>query len=460
MTVQTSFKCPTELADNDVPPALSDEGLALRFAAMHADQLRYVAAWGQWLLWDGKRWQIDSTLRAFDLSRHICRASASQSEKPNVAAKVASAPTVAAVQRLARADRRMAATVDQWDTDPWLLNTPGGTVDLRTGAMYPPRRDGYMTKITAVSPGGECPIWCSFLDRVTGGNTDLASFLQRMAGYCLTGITREHALFFIYGTGGNGKGVFLNTLTAILGDYSAVANVDAFTATSGDRHPTDLAMLRGARFVTAQETEEGRRWAESRIKALTGGDPITARFMRQDFFTFTPHFKLVIAGNHKPGIRNVDDAMRRRLHLIPFTVKIAASERDPNLPDKLRAEWSGILRWAIQGTQEWLEHGLQPPAIVRDATDEYLAEEDLVERWIGECCAIAKSAQASMTDLFVSWREWCQRSGELEGSQKRFAQNLRTKRPELTDWQCPKTRRLGLQGIQIVKQLASHWSDD
>src|SRR6202035_1582768 len=151
---------------------------------------------------------------------------------------------------------------------------------------------------------------------ITGGNTELQGFLHRFAGYSLTGIILEHALFFLYGTGGNGKGVFLNTLTAVLADYAAVAPMETFVVMQGERHPTDLAGLRGARFVTAQETERGRRWAESKIKALTGGDPITARFMRQDFFTYVPTFKLAIAGNHEP----IDAAVRRRLHLISFTV--------------------------------------------------------------------------------------------------------------------------------------------
>ena len=167
-----------------------------------------------------------------------------------------------------------------------------------------------------------CPRWQRFLDQVTAGDQDLQRFLRRIAGYGLTGSTREHALFFFYGTGANGKGTFLNTLTAILGDYAKVAGMDTFTESHTDRHPTELAMLRGARIVAAQETEEGRRWAESRIKALTGGDPITARFMRQDFFTYTPQFKLLIAGNHKPGLRNIDEAIRRRFHLLPFTVRI------------------------------------------------------------------------------------------------------------------------------------------
>ena len=318
--------------------------------------------------WTGTVWEADTTLHVFDLSRATCRRASADCNEARIAASVASAKTVAAVERLAKADRHHAATVEQWDSDPWLLNTPGGTVDLRTGKMRRHRAEDYLTKTTAVAPGGECPLWLSFLGRITADDATLQAYLQRMAGYALTGSIREHALFFGYGTGANGKGVTINTLSGIMGDYAAIATMETFTASQSDRHPTDLAMLRGARLVTAQETEEGRRWAESRIKSMTGGDPITARFMRQDFFTYNPCFKLLIAGNHRPALRGVDEAIRRRMNLIPFAVRIPPEERDPDLPEKLRMEWPGILKWAIAGCLEWQRIGLSPPAAVTEAT--------------------------------------------------------------------------------------------
>jgi putative DNA primase/helicase len=248
--------------------------------------------------------------------------------------------------------------------------------------------------------------------------------LKRAAGYSLTGSMREHTLFFSYGTGGNGKGVFLKTLTAILADYATVAPMETFIATHTDRHPTDVAGFRGARVVTAQETEEGRRWDESKIKALTGGDPISARFMRQDFFTFHPAFKLWIVGNHKPALRSVDEAIRRRLHLVPFTVTIPKDEQDKDLPEKLRAEWPGILRWMIEGCTEWLEIGLRPPPAVVSATAKYLSEEDALARWIEERCAIDPIYYETVANLFQDWREWAESAGEFVGSQKRFSQAL------------------------------------
>jgi P4 family phage/plasmid primase-like protien len=231
------------------------------------------------------------------------------------------------------------------------------------------RRDAYCTKMTAASPGGTCPLWNTFLDRVTDGDREFQAFLSRMVGYGLTADTREHALFFLYGTGANGKSVFLSTVAGILNDYAKSAAIETFIASPSEHHPTDLAGLQGARLVTATETEDGRRWAESKIKTLTGGDRIAARFMRQDFFEFTPVFKLVIAGNHKPGLRSVDEAIRRRLHLVPFTVTIPPAERDLSLSHKLRAEWGGILGWALEGCLEWQARGLNPPASVRDATE-------------------------------------------------------------------------------------------
>lgn len=428
---------------DDRPPAFSDEALALRFAEQHKDELRYVAKWGRWLLWDGQRWKFEDTLKAFDMARAVCREVAKTCDKDTLARGIAGAPTVAAVERLAKADRRLAATADQWDADPWLLNTPAGVIDLRTGKDRLHDRGDHITKITAVAPGIGCPTWYDFLDRVTDQDNELQGFLQRMAGYALTGNTREHAMFFLYGPDSNGKSVFINTLSGIAADYATTAPMETFIASRTDRHPTDLAGLRAARLVTATETEEGRRWAESKIKALTGGDKIAARFMRQDFFEFTPQFKLLIAGNHKPGLRNIDEAIRRRLHLVPFTVTIPKGERDKDLSEKLRAEWPGILAWMIEGAIEWHAAGLEPPAAVLAATEEYLAEEDAIERWIRERCTKAPACQALSTALYRDWKEWSEASGEWAGPQKRFSQALEDRGYE-------KTRQGGSGKIMFV----------
>ena len=246
-----------------------------------------------------------------------------------------------------------------------------------------------------------------------------------MAGYCLTGLTSEHALFFIYGIGANGKSVYINTISGILADHHRTAPIETFTASPHqDRHPTELARLRGARLVTSIETEEGRRWAESRIKSLTGGDKIAAHFMRQDFFEFTPQFKLFIAGNHKPGLRSVDEAIRRRFNLIPFTVTIPPAERDPDLAETLKAEWPGILAWMIEGCLVWQREGIAAPAAVTSATAAYLEAEDAVAAWLKERCEEPSDAVERSNALFASWKDWAEKAGEPVGSQKKLSQKL------------------------------------
>jgi P4 family phage/plasmid primase-like protien len=410
--------------DDLLPIGFTEDALAAEFSGEHGEDWRHVAIWGAWLTWTGARWEREGTLRAFDLARHICRAAANRSNSGKVRTKLSQASTVAAVERLARADRCHATTAEVWDRDPWLLNTPTGIVDLRSGALAPHDRSLCMTKITTATPQGDCPIWLSFLAQVTGGDTELQAYLRRVVGYGLTGVTTEHALFFLYGTGANGKSVFANTLTALLGDYATVAPMDTFMATTGDRHPTDMAGLRGARIVTSIETEQGSRWAESKLKALTGGDRITARFMRQDFFEFTPQFKLLVAGNHKPSIRNVDEAMRRRLHMVPFTVTIPPGQRDKRLPERLLAEREGILAWALQGCLEWQQHGLRPPATVLAATDEYFEAEDALGRWVAECCEKSPNFIEPTAALFASWKAWAEAGGEFVGTIRRFSDGL------------------------------------
>lgn len=441
-----------DVADDIDPVVSSDESvwgtedaLALSFTRRYHRDWRYVAAWGRWLVWDGQRWRTEETLAATDLIRSVCRQTAVRADNPKVAAKLASASTVGGVERLARADRRHAATTDEWDADPWLLNTPGGVVDLKTGRMRPHERADRMTKITTATPSGDCPTWKQFIDEVTGGDKELQAYLQRMVGYALTGSTQEHALFFLYGTGANGKSVFVNTLATILGDYATNAPMDTFMETRTDRHPTDMAGLRGARFVAAIETEQGKRWAESKLKNLTGGDRIAARFMRQDFFEFFPQFKLFVAGNHKPAIRNIDEAMKRRLHLIPFTITVPPERRDKNLQHKLLAERDGILAWAVQGCLNWQRHGrLDPPQRVVDATEEYFEAEDALGRWLDERCVRTANAKSLTAELFSDWKVWAEAAGEFTGSQKRFADLLLNR--GLDKWR----NGMGLRGFQGI----------
>ena len=277
-------------------------------------------------------------------------------------------------------------------------------------------------------------------------------FLQQWCGYSLTGDTSEHALVFVHGPGGNGKSVFLNVSTGILGDYAATAAMDTFTASKGDRHPTDLAMLRGARLVTASETEEGRAWAESRIKQLTGGDKITARFMRQDFFTFQPQFKLTIIGNHKPVLHNVDEAARRRFNIVPFVHRPAAP--DMCLEEKLRAEWPGILRWMIEGCADWQANVLVRPQSVREATAAYFADQDLFGQWLEDECVVELGNPhrwQTSADLFAHWSTYAKAAGEEPGTQKRMGENMARRGFERMDKKVSKRTLKAWGGISIIQ---------
>jgi putative DNA primase/helicase len=388
---------------------------------------RHVALWGRWMFWTGVRWEPDEKLIHLTRTRNYLRARADSLVRAAARGQIAgcdvdraevlakqlrSAPTVANVVALARSNEELIATIDQWDADPFLLGTPGGTVDLRTGELRSARPADFLTKCTAVAPaptGTTAPIWQTFLERIFRHDPELIPFMQRAIGYSLWGQVSAHVLLFCWGQGGNGKGVLLNTVSRVLGDYAAVAPSDLLLVTQSDRHPCDMAMLRGARMVTAQELAPGRAWDEPKLKSLTGGDPITARFMRQDFFTYDPQFTLLVAGNHKPTFKGVDEAIRRRVLLVPFLQLIPEAERDEHLRDKLKAEWPAILRWAINGCLAWQREGLAPPESAKAATKNYLDAEDLLGQWLEERCIV--SPEISWTALKSLYEDWCTWAG-------------------------------------------------
>ncbi|WP_128920076.1 phage/plasmid primase, P4 family [Bradyrhizobium nanningense] len=308
-----------------------------------------------------------------------------------------------------------------------------GTIELRSGEERPYEPNDYITRKAGCSlapPGTPHPLWSSFLGRITNGDRELVGFLQRYVGYCLTGTTAEHVFVFAYGTGANGKGTFINTIVKIFGDYATTAAMSTFIASKNDNHPTDLAKLRGARLVVAQETQQGREWDEAKIKTLTGGDRMTARFMRQDFFDFDPTFKLFIVGNHKPRLTVVDEAMRRRLLVVPFTVRIPEAERDQDLSRKLEPEWPAILRWALDGCLEWQRIGLAPPAVVLDATAQYFAGEDMFGQWLDDACEVDIGniwKWEPVGSLFDSWSAYAARGNENVGSKKAFSEQMQAR---------------------------------
>jgi putative DNA primase/helicase len=415
----------------DVPPAFSDDALAAQIAHKYGQDWRYVAEWGKWLHWTGISWERDRTSTVFNLVRLQCRAVVNyeQGALLNEGAKrsLTSRRTHAAVEGVLRCDPTVATVSEIWDSDPWLLSTPAGVIDLKTGECRPNRREDFQTRSTLVAPGGTCPRWLAFLDTVTNHDADLQAYLQRLVGYSLTAVTTEQMLAFFFGTGANGKGVFLRTVCAIMGGYATTASMDIFSESQNDLHKNVFARLNKMRLVSAQETEEGKRWAEARIKQFTGGDMIQANFMRQDEFEFKPTFKLLFAGNHKPGLRSVDEAMRRRVHIVPFTVTIPPEQRDPLLDEKLKAEYPGILQWMIAGCVAWQQHGLLPPASVVAATDEYLEIEDALGGWLEENCDLGEAKSCATGDLYRNYVSYCEHIKEHPWSQKRLIQNLQAR---------------------------------
>jgi putative DNA primase/helicase len=415
-------------ADDSRPNlVITQDNVALIFAERHGRRLRYCHDTGAWFEWTGTHWRKDGTDLAFQFARELGREASADALSKEMK-EVRKVTFAGGVERFARGDRTFAVKSSAWDANPFLLGTPGGTVDLRRGTLCPADPAQGITRQTAVAPAdrAECPLWLQFLEETSGGDAGLVRFLQQWCGYSLTGDVREHALLFVYGAGGNGKSVFLNTTSKLLGTYAATAAMDTFTASQSDKHPADMAMLHGHRMVSASETEEGRAWAESRIKQMTGGDPVTARFMRQDFFTYSPQFKLMIVGNHKPVLRNVDDAARRRFNLVPFTRTPVSPDRE--LEGKLAAEWPAILRWMIEGCLDWRSNGLVRPQSVQDATAEYFSDQDLFGQWLDDECEVEignEYKSETVATLFASWSDYAHAAGESAGSKKAFSDKMR-----------------------------------
>jgi putative DNA primase/helicase len=430
----------------DLLPADAQDTLALDFVSAHEHSLRFCQEWGSWLEWDGCRWQKDKTSAAFSLVRDHLRDWA-RGKHPMTSKPVMSAAGVAAVEKMARTDRRVVTESATWDADLMLLATPGGVVDLRTGELSPAQPGDHITKMLSVTPGGECPTWHAFLRKVLRDDDEVIAFLQRALGYSLTGLTVEDAIFFLFGPGGNGKSVFLSTVRAILGDYGDTAPIETFLESIHQGHPTDLAGLIGMRFVISNEVPIGRYWAETKVKQLTGGDRVKARFMRQDFFEFTPQLKLWVVGNNKPHLRSADDAMRRRMNVIPFLVKITEAEKDLHLRQKLAAELGGILQWMIDGCLEWQRlGGLAVPDTIKSVSKAYIDSEDRLACWIEDRCVTGgDDIRGSRDGLWQSWRGWCEQANEKAGSRNDFYEKLRTRFDEYKI----NTGERGFKGIKV-----------
>jgi putative DNA primase/helicase len=402
----------------------SEDAAALAFVDRYVDCLRFDHSAGSWYRFDGACWRKDSTKIALQWARDIAREIGDDSRDDRARAIIGRAGFAKGVETLARVDQRVAVTSDMWDRDQFLLGTPDGVVDLRTGELREPDPADMVSKSTAVAPAprADCPRFIAFLHEACGGDAELVAFLQRWFGYSLTGDVREQQLVFFVGDGGNGKSVLINTIRGLMGAYSANAAMDSFVESYGAKHPADMAALCGARLVTASETEQGRAWDEVRLKTLTGGDAITARHMRQNFFTFEPTFKLAFVGNHAPDLRSVSAAMRRRVNIVTFDHKPARP--DLLLEQKLRAEWPAILRWAINGAVEWQAGGLRRPAAIIAASDAYFREQDIFGRWLEDECVVEPGNELVRTpsaSLWNSWRGYAAANGKSAGRMNEFA---------------------------------------
>jgi putative DNA primase/helicase len=412
---------------------LTDLGNARRLVHRHGRNLRYCWLWRKWLVWDGKRWVKDDTGEVYRLAKETVSsiyqeaAAAPNDETRKEIGKHATRSEAGArikeMVDLARSD--VPVMPDELDASPDLLNTESGTIDLRTGELREHRREDLITKIapTTYGPDAAAPTWEAFLERVLPGE-DLRAFVQRAVGYSATGDTSEQCMFINHGGGANGKSTFQEAIAAALGDYAMRAPTEMLLAKRSDGVPNDVARLKGARFVSASETEEGRRLAESRIKDLTGQDTITARFMKAEWFDFAPTHKLWLSTNHKPEIRGTDAAIWRRIRLVPWAVTIPPAEQDKKLPIALRHELAGILAWVVRGCLQWRREGLQAPDEVRKATGEYRAEMDVLAGFLVECCELDTGHWEYAKDLYECYKRWCDENGERPEPQRKFGGRL------------------------------------
>ena len=408
------------------PFALTDFGNAERFAEQHCENVRYCHTWGKWLIWSGNHWKVDETGKINQLCKATVRsiyaeaAQISDDDRRKAVSKHAraseSAGRIQAMLSLAQTEPDIALTGRDLDRNPWRLNVLNGTLHMKTGELRRHRRSELITKLAPVAydPAAECPEWFSFLDRIMAGSPGLISYLQKLAGYCLTGDTREKCLPVLHGGGNNGKTIFTATIGAMLGDYARETPVETLMIKRNETIPNDIAGLKGARLVTASEGERGQRLAESLIKRLTGGDKISARFLHQEFFEFVPEFKIVLSTNHKPSIRGTDAAIWSRIHLVPFEVTIPKSEQVPRtlMLERLKAEWPGILAWAVEGCLAWQKEGLEKPEEVERATSDYRADSDILGGFISDCCVINPQAKQRSAELYAQYQKWCGDNGE------------------------------------------------
>lgn len=439
------------------PSATRDDlGNADQFCREHDDRFRYVAAFSPaWLVWDGRRWAGDdkgahmeaakATVEALLTRAHAQSAGDEREKLLRHAVASRTAQRLRAIPQLASTDPRVARRPDEFDRDPLALNALNGTVDLATGELRPHEPTDGLTLVSAAAyrPDAEARTWRDFLLRVLDGDSELEAFLRRLAGLSAIGEVREHVLAILWGAGANGKTTLVNALSNALGDYAHAGGVELLL---GGHRPggatPELAELRGRRLVTIAETREDGRLAAERVKALTGGDPIHARFLHANPFAFEPAHTVWLQTNFRPRVSDDGEAMWRRLVLVPFTVTIPLEERDPGLGERLRREADGILAWVVRGAREYLESGLRPPERVLAATAEYRSAESTFMAWLEECCQLAPEGWTATRVLHASYVRWAQVNGADDLSANALAERLSS---------------AGYPGVRTQKKRARGW---
>lgn len=406
---------------------MTDMGLGERLVRRHGGELRYCHQWGKWLTWDGRRWKPDETneiaRRAKLTIRQIYAEAAAVSPDDTTnrasdlvafAKKSEARDRLMAMIAMAQSELEVSVTSDTLDADPWLLNCANGTLDLQTGELSPHTPIHLLTKCLPVDldPSAAAPQWEKFLERVLP-DPQVRAYVQRAVGYALTGVTSEQCLFFLFGSGSNGKSIFAGTLEALLNDYWDKTRAETLMQQkNGGGIPNDVAALAGLRLVTVSEVNDGQKLNEALVKDMTGGDRMSARFMRAEFFTFQPVFKLWLYGNHKPQIKGTDDGIWRRMRLIPFTVTIPDDEKDRHLLEKLKQELKGVLAWAVRGCMEWQRIGLCEPSEIIEATNGYRNEMDALSDFLTEYCAFDPQGTVAKKALFDVYEQYCRDIGE------------------------------------------------
>jgi putative DNA primase/helicase len=415
------------------PVHLTDMGNAERFARDHRGRALYCHPWGKWLVWTGSRWRVDDMGLAVSLAKRTVRRIYAEAGRENdddrrrAVSKWAqtseAAPRIKAILELAR--DALAVTPEALDGDPWMLNCENGTLDLRTGVLRDHDPADLITKIAPVryDPGAEAEAFDAFLDRILP-KEEMRSFVRRLVGYSSFGVVREDLLVILHGKGDNGKTTLTDAVRHCLGDYAISVDPEILMARKFEGHSTERMDLFGKRFVSCQETGEGRRLAEARVKAMTSRDPIRGRRMREDSWEFEPSHTTFLSTNHKPEIRGTDHAIWRRLKLVPFDVKIPEAEKDRKLPETLREQMPGILAWIVRGCREYLAGGLGEPEEVRDATAAYRSDMDIVGRFVAERCVVKEGASAKFADLWSEFVRWCEDANEAPGKKPGFGTRL------------------------------------